>query len=1039
MKLEALSKKLLIGLFLFVLIAALGVTLGWRLLTPSFIENKINDSLKNLPSNVSIDMDNLSIKRNFPYLTISISKVKLNYKNNAIINIENINDKLSVLKFIESYVAGKNYYGSIHTRYADIEIKQSKKKSGLNMTKTFPLIPVDIKIDSLNISYTKFQFSGSLNGFYHPIIKSYGLRMRGLVNKIPLNCSATIKKSRISADFEIFLRKIGKAGVGNIKGKIDLESPSHFNVSLASDYLLYKTINIEKPEVFTTFDIEQGGYSISDFKLKSHNGYFLHFKGFVNKKKMLDSEIYGKVSTPFINIKPVFAYLPKKINDYLFQGYVSLANVEFGGKPSLSFVKKGRVYVNYFMFRIDKKSSNFFIKNGVVSITPTLFKASASGNFEKVLFKNSKITIHRTKGYPCDMDLNYNGTANDLARVFLEENIFSKNDMKVLGKTEALAGKFSATTKVEDYRWKAEPYFNFDVVIRSNGVEFYNSNIPSKFIQSWGVVEIKRVVRKGKVNSLFVQLRDLRAKGFASTVSTKKFTIFIKPKLVLKGSFNANLSKNDMNYLIDELLQKRVGIVRNGVQINASINGGLKSFKFQAGVNYTAYITNNSQLPLKASFSGSFNNPTVTIKKFTLNNLLSASGRVNMSNFSFDLKLLFRKLNINYIRNLFFKNENAPIKSGILTGNVNVIGDIKNPLKKITGKVNIENGFVSDNINSIKADISFDKTKAFIENATLSIFKVPVKLNGFVDYEQTLKINLISNVDNLTLDLDNIKFSTGSKKSYFKIPKLNIDASLRIKHFTIKDKKRKKVVGKTDIEIVNTKTNGLLKLASKYTNIAVIRKNRNIDIKIKDYNFFALLTGCDSNKNFFEMKANLKNSDNNTIDIKNLEGNIFASAKNGEFKNVSNTLKLLSLTNIVEIIFGKSKPQKSLPYKKIEAPLYIKKGVLYTQKNDLAALYGKNLDIFAKGKYDIMKKYVDIYATFTTFRSVNRLISKIPVIGWIIGGKERSFTGVNVHIKGSVDKKISVKPVPLEGLSKGFFGILKRTLMLPLNAVGVSK
>ena len=86
-----------------------------------------------------------------------------------------------------------------------------------------------------------------------------------------------------------------------------------------------------------------------------------------------------------------------------------------------------------------------------------------------------------------------------------------------------------------------------------------------------------------------------------------------------------------------------------------------------------------------------------------------------------------------------------------------------------------------------------------------------------------------------------------------------------------------------------------------------------------------------------------------------------------------------------------------------------------------------------------MKKYVDIYATFTTFRSVNRLISKIPIIGWIIGGKERSFTGVNVHIKGFVDKKISVKPVPLEGLGKGFLGILKRTLMLPLNAVGVGK
>ncbi len=1039
MKLKALSKKLLIGLFLFVLIVFAGVTFGWRLLTSSFIKNKINEASKNLPSGVSINIDNLSIKRHFPYLTVSINKAKLNYKNNAVVNIEKIEDRLSVLKFIESYIAGKNYYGNIHIHYAGVEIKQSNKKSGLNSVKTFPLPPVDINVDSLNVAYPNFQFSGSLKGSYHPIVKSYGLKISGFLNKIRLNCSATIKKSYISADFKILVKKIGRLGVGNIKGKIRLESPLHFNLSLASNYLLYKTINIESPEVVTTFDIEQDGYSISDFKLKSQNGYFLHFKGFVNKKKMLNSEIYGKVSTPFININPVFAYLPKKIKDYLLKGYVSFANVNFSGKPSLNFVKNGRVYLKYFLFRIDKKSSNFFIKNGVVSITPALFKASARGHFEKVLFKDSKITVHRTRGYPCDMDLNYYGTANDLARVFLEENIFSKNDMKVLGKTEALKGKFSATTKVKGYRWKAEPYFNFDVVIRSNGVEFYNSNIPSKFIQSWGIVEIKRVVKKGRVNSLFVQLRELKAKGFASTLSTKKFTILIKPKLVLKGSFSANLSKNDINYLIDELLQKRVGIVRNGVQIRASINGGLKNFNFKANTNYTAYISNNSRLPLKASFSGYFKNPALTIKNFTLNNLLSASGSINMKEFSFYFKLLFNQLHIKYIKNLFFKDENAPIKSGILSGNVNVIGDMKNPLKKITGMVNIENGFVSDDINSIKADISFDKTKAFVENASLSIFKVPVKLSGFVDYAKTLKINLISNVDNLTLNLDKIKFSTGSKGSSFKIPQFNIDATLHIKHFAVKDKKQKKIVGKTDIEIISTKTNGLLKLASKQTNIAVIRKNKNIDIEIRDYIFFPILTGCGNNKNFFEMKANLKNLDNKTIDIKNLEGNIFANAKNGEFKNVSNTLKLLSLTNIVEMIFGKSKPQKSLPYKKIEAPLYIKKGVLYTQKDDIAAIYGKNLDIFAKGKYDIMKKYVDIYATFTTFRSVNRLISKIPIIGWIIGGKERSFTGVNVHIKGIVDKKISVKPVPLEGLGKGFLGILKRTLMLPLNAVGVGK
>ena len=183
----------------------------------------------------------------------------------------------------------------------------------------------------------------------------------------------------------------------------------------------------------------------------------------------------------------------------------------------------------------------------------------------------------------------------------------------------------------------------------------------------------------------------------------------------------------------------------------------------------------------------------------------------------------------------------------------------------------------------------------------------------------------------------------------------------------------------------------------------------------------------------------MKSKNANSIKLANLKGNIDLLIRNGEFKNVSNDLKLLSATNIIEIVIGKTKIKKNLPYKKIVGNFYLEKSIIKTRKNTIVMLYGDNLNIFMQGYYNFAKHYVDIYATFTTLRTLNRLISHIPIVGWILGGKQKSFTGVNFHIKGDVNKTLNVKAIPLKGLGKGVLDIIKRTLTLPFNTFGVGK
>ncbi len=1038
MKFETLSKKLLIAFFLFVLSVMLGAILGWRLLNQNFIEHKIHSLLSSLPKNISVDVDKIYIRKQFPYLYIFADNVSVNYQNKIEIKANDVNDRISLSRILTSLVFGSPYYGDIRIKTANLKYIINEQNNNVLSHENVKLIPVNINIEKLKIKYKNNVFVGALRGKYASVLKRYDIVLKGCFDYAPLELSAQMKQNSIYVKFFVKTQKIKGLKIKDIRGNVLIKNLNNFSVNVSSMFASYKTVNIEKPSVNISFKLLKKGILINRLQLDSNNGYFLYLSGFLNVNKYDNSNIKGKLSTPYINIKPYIKLVSgENLTNYILKCKLSLSDVQFEGHPSLKFIKSGTVHAKDTYFRIDNKSSVFVVKKGKIAITPQLFVIQGNGHFEDILFSNSVIKIHRVRGYPCDMDLKYKGVANDLARIFLEENIFSKNDLKVLGKSRALRGKFSATTKIEGYRWKAEPFFNFNIVIHSNGVEFYNSNIPSKFIKSWGTVQIKRVVQKGRVKTLFVRLKTLRARGFASDIKTDDFTISIKPKLSLKGSFEANLSKNDLNYLINHIVRKRINIARSSTQIKAFVSGNLNNFKYKGFIHYSIYQSKNKPMVVAASCTGGFKNGILAIENLMLSDNLQASGMVNMRHFTFNLEIVFRRFNVKTITPFIKKRTKFFIKRGFIDGSIHITGDINKLVEKVNGNIKLIKGYVSNDINDVNGKIEFNSYVAKISNASATIFKTPVKFNGLVNYKDNLRVTLHSSANNLVFDLNNV--DEHQDKLSFEMPKLDIHATLNVGNFFIKYKNRIKNMNSTRIEFYNKSGHGFLKIKARKTMIYISRENKKIRINIKDYNIFSFLTNCKNKDNLFTLKADLQTSNPYDIDVSNLKGHIDFLTKNGEFKNVSNALKIISLTNIIETIFGKSKPQKHLPYKKIVASLVLNKGVLRTKKDTLMSVYGKNLNIFIRGRYDIMKRYVDIYATFTTLRSVNKLISKIPVIGWIISGKERSFTGVNFHIEGNVNKKLSIKPVPLRGLGEGFLGILKRALMLPFHAIGVGK
>jgi len=170
------------------------------------------------------------------------------------------------------------------------------------------------------------------------------------------------------------------------------------------------------------------------------------------------------------------------------------------------------------------------------------------------------------------------------------------------------------------------------------------------------------------------------------------------------------------------------------------------------------------------------------------------------------------------------------------------------------------------------------------------------------------------------------------------------------------------------------------------------------------------------------------------INLNNVEGEINIEAKKGEIKHFPALYKVFSVTNIAEFLtLNFPQIKEGLVYKEIFASIKLNNGLLSIEDENPLIIRGKELDIFFAGDYRLSDKYINGIVTFTTFRTINRIISSIPVLGWIIGGKEKSFTGLSFRVKGKIEGKMTAYPVPITSLSKGMLNVIKRTLTFPLH------
>ncbi|MEJ2471667.1 MAG: AsmA-like C-terminal domain-containing protein [Desulfuromonadales bacterium] len=143
--------------------------------------------------------------------------------------------------------------------------------------------------------------------------------------------------------------------------------------------------------------------------------------------------------------------------------------------------------------------------------------------------------------------------------------------------------------------------------------------------------------------------------------------------------------------------------------------------------------------------------------------------------------------------------------------------------------------------------------------------------------------------------------------------------------------------------------------------------------------------------------------------------------------------KVFSLLNVSQI-FALELPdmdREGMPYQLLTGNLTLDKGVL---KSDDLVIRSEAMNQSYIGQVDLTTKTIDLILSVQPLGTVDKIVSRIPVAGWLLTGEDRALLTAHFSVKGDVNDA-TVQVMPLDTLSEPTIGLLKRTFNLPMKLI----
>jgi uncharacterized protein YhdP len=180
------------------------------------------------------------------------------------------------------------------------------------------------------------------------------------------------------------------------------------------------------------------------------------------------------------------------------------------------------------------------------------------------------------------------------------------------------------------------------------------------------------------------------------------------------------------------------------------------------------------------------------------------------------------------------------------------------------------------------------------------------------------------------------------------------------------------------------------------------------------------------------IQATLNAQGNDLKGIKqSTSGVINLKIERGVLRKFTSLSKIISILNVSQLLTFSlpDMARDGMPFNEITATIGVKDGVLTTQDFFIDS---NVMHVTSVGKLDAVKETVDMLIGVQPLQTVDRVISHIPVVGWILSGGDGSMITTYFEVKGSWENP-EVSAIPVKTMATGTLDIFRRVFELPVR------
>ncbi|HEY5974381.1 MAG TPA: AsmA-like C-terminal domain-containing protein, partial [Geobacteraceae bacterium] len=201
-------------------------------------------------------------------------------------------------------------------------------------------------------------------------------------------------------------------------------------------------------------------------------------------------------------------------------------------------------------------------------------------------------------------------------------------------------------------------------------------------------------------------------------------------------------------------------------------------------------------------------------------------------------------------------------------------------------------------------------------------------------------------------------------------------------------------------------------------------------VRIDSAGFFRAVDATRDLSGLLSMQTDLTASGATVTALKKtLQGSMAIRLEHGVINKFGLLSKVFSVLNVSQLLDFRVPDLVSsgMPYDDIAGTFSFNSGKASISE---WSMHSPSLIMTLVGNTDLVSREIDLKIGIQPLQTVGKIVSRIPILGWILTGKSKKFLVVYYEVKGTWDDPL-VSTLPETSMTSGIYNIFKRAFRLP--------